>query len=302
MKRIIIIIMAIMLFVGAAVGCQPSDPPAEETKPSAEVADTTSAPEPSDSAAEPAPSESEADPVPITAEAFLAKPGIRISVQAGTVGDFVAQDFVGMENVDQFARYVDAITALSQDKVQGTIMDYGPALKVVQNNPDLVIMDDALTEENYAFGIKKGNDELLEAVNAALKTLSDDGTLQEIFDKYINDEEGAGDNIDFNKGAANGELIMGTESGFAPYEMRKGDQVIGIDVEIMAAVAKSMDKELVIEDMNFDSLIPAVQSGKIDIIAAGLTVTEARKEEIDFSDDYVVGAKQVLVVKAADLN
>jgi polar amino acid transport system substrate-binding protein len=70
----------------------------------------------------------------------------------------------------------------------------------------------------------------------------------------------------------------------------------------MAAVAKSMDKELVIEDMNFDSLIPAVQSGKIDIIAAGLTVTEARKEEIDFSDDYVVGAKQVLVVKAADLN
>ena len=69
--------------------------------------------------------------------------------------------------------------------------------------------------------------------------------------------------------------------------MRKGDQVIGIDVEIMAAVAKSMDKELVIEDMNFDSLIPAVQSGKIDIIAAGLTVTEARKEEIDFSDDYV---------------
>ncbi|NMA18488.1 MAG: transporter substrate-binding domain-containing protein [Clostridiaceae bacterium] len=302
MKRIIIIFMAFLLMVGAAVGCQPSNPPAEETKAPAEVAKTTSAPEPSDSTTKPAPSESEEAPAPMTAEAFLAKPGIRISVQAGTVGDFVAQDIVGADNVDQFTRYVDAITALSQDKVQGTIMDYGPALKVVQNNPDLVIMDDALTEENYAFGIKKGNDELLDAVNAALKTLSDEDMLQDIFDKYINDEEGAGDNIDFNKGAANGVLIMGTESGFAPYEMRKGDQVIGIDVEIMAAIAKLMDKELVIEDMNFDSLIPAVQSGKIDIIAAGLSVTEARAKEIDFSDDYVVGAKQVLVVKAADLN
>ncbi len=237
--------------------------------------------------------------MPETAEAFLAQDGIRVAVQAGTIGDLIAQDMLGADNVDQYHLYVDAITAVKQNKVQGAIMDLGPAEKFLQANPDLMIYDDELTEENYAFGIKKDNKELLDAVNEALAELSASGELKRIFDKYVNDEPGAGDDIDLNKGAS-GKLIMGTESGFPPYEMRKGDTVVGIDIEIMAAVAKAIDKELVIEDMQFDSLIPAVQSGKIDIIAAGLTVNEERKKEIDFSDDYVIGAKQVLVVKRGD--
>jgi polar amino acid transport system substrate-binding protein len=237
--------------------------------------------------------------MPETAEAFLDQDGIKVAVQAGTIGDLIAQDMLGADNVDQYHLYVDAITAVKQNKVQGAIMDLGPAEKFLQANPDLMIYDDELTEENYAFGIKKDNKELLDAVNEALAELSASGELKRIFDKYVNDEPGAGDDIDLNKGAS-GKLIMGTESGFPPYEMRKGDTVVGIDIEIMAAVAKAIDKELVIEDMQFDSLIPAVQSGKIDIIAAGLTVNEERKKEIDFSDDYVIGAKQVLVVKRGD--
>ncbi|HZK28890.1 MAG TPA: transporter substrate-binding domain-containing protein [Clostridia bacterium] len=236
--------------------------------------------------------------MPDTAESFLRKENLKIAVQAGTVGDFLAQELVGENNVDQYQRYVDAISAVKQGKVNGAIMDLGPAQKIVETNPDLKIFNDALTEENYAFGIKKGNTNLVEAVNAALSNLSESGELQAIFDKYINGEEGAGDDIDLNVDAKGGKLIMGTESGFAPYEMRKGDTVVGIDVEIMAAVAKAMDKELVIEDMQFASLIAAVHSGKIDIIAAGLTVTDERQESIDFSRDYVVGAKQVLVVKS----
>lgn len=237
------------------------------------------------------------DDFPATAAAFLEQEGIKLSVQMGTVGDWLAQDLVGEDNVDQYHQYVDAISALKTGKVQGTVMDLGPAQKIVAVNTELFIYDDALTEENYAFGLKKGNTELLDAVNAALKDLLDSGELQAIFDKYINEEEGAGDDIDFNVGAAGGKLIMGTESGFPPYEMRRGDDIVGIDVEIMAAVAKAIDKELVIEDMQFNSLTSAVDSGKIDIIAAGLSVTEERAKEIDFSDDYVIGAKQVLVVK-----
>ncbi len=300
MKRIIIIILAGLLAVSLLAGCQ------TKTGGSATEPEMTSGtpPESQSGTEQGEPSENPAESAPpkfAKPEDFLAQKDIRLAVQAGTVGDWIAQDFVGADHVDQYAHYVDAITALMQDKVQGAIMDYGPALKIVKDKPELVIMEDALTEENYAFGIKKGNSDLLEAVNASLKKLSKEGKLQAIFDKYINEEEGAGDDIDFNKGAAGGQLIMGTESGFAPYELKKGDKIIGIDVEIMAEVAKSLDKELVIEDMNFDSLIAAVQSGKIDIIAAGLTVTDDRKKEIDFSDDYVIGAKQVLVVKAADL-
>jgi polar amino acid transport system substrate-binding protein len=286
MKRIMIFALTAFLALGLLVSCSSSG--GSETK---EKKAETEAAKAVDEAAT-----SDADP-----EEFLKKENIRIAVQAGTVGDFVAQDYVGEDNVDQFARYVDAITAVVQDKAQGAIMDLGPAQKIVAKQPTLVILNAPLTVENYAFGLKKGNSELLSSINEALKEYSDDGTLQKIFDKYINEEEGAGDDIDMNVGAAGGKLVMGTESGFAPYEMLKGDKVIGIDVEIMALIAKSLDKELVVEDMQFDALIPAVVSGKIDVIAAGLTVTEERKESIDFSDDYVVGAKQVLVVKADDL-
>lgn len=274
MKKTLILILLMTLLVSA---CSPATP--TETTTTGSDAPSTNMPE--------------------TAEAFLAQEDIKVSVQAGTIGDIIAQEMVGEENVDQYQRYVDAITAVNQNKVQGAIMDLGPAQKFLAQNQDLFIYDDALTEENYAFGIKKDNTELLDAVNAALAELSESGDLQKIFDKYVNDEPGAGDNIDLNTSAPS-KLIMGTESGFPPYEMRKGDTVVGIDVEIMAAVAKALDKELVIEDMQFNSLIPAVQSGKIDIIAAGLTVSDERKKEIDFSDDYVVGAKQVLVVKKGD--
>ncbi|MBQ4470458.1 MAG: transporter substrate-binding domain-containing protein, partial [Synergistaceae bacterium] len=150
---------------------------------------------------------------------------------------------------------------------------------------------------------KKGNTELVEKVNKALAEIKADGTLDKIFEKYL-----AGDymttvkpeNIDFNKGAKGGKLFVGTEAGFAPYELRVGTSFIGIDVEMCAAIAKKLDRELVIENMNFDALPMAVSTGKVDIICAGITVTDERKENMDFSDNYVVGAKQVALVRADD--
>ena len=67
-----------------------------------------------------------------------------------------------------------------------------------------------------------------------------------------------------------------------------------------AAIAKKLDRELVIENMNFDALPMAVSTNKVDMICAGITVTEERKENMDFSDNYVIGAKQVAVVRADD--
>ncbi|MCI9355210.1 MAG: basic amino acid ABC transporter substrate-binding protein [Firmicutes bacterium] len=92
-------------------------------------------------------------------------------------------------------------------------------------------------------------------------------------------------------------LIMATNAEFPPYEFYEGGDVVGIDVEIARAVAESMGKELHVEDMAFDSIIPALLSGKADIGAAGMTVTEDRKASVDFTDTYVK-ASQVIIVKA----
>ena len=91
-------------------------------------------------------------------------------------------------------------------------------------------------------------------------------------------------------------LIMATNAEFPPYEYYEGDKVVGIDAEIAAAIAADMGYTLVIEDMAFDSIIAAVQSGKADIGAAGMTVREDRLKSINFSVPYTT-ASQVIIVK-----
>ena len=97
--------------------------------------------------------------------------------------------------------------------------------------------------------------------------------------------------------AAGGQLIMATNAEFPPYEYREGDQIVGIDADIAAAIAEELGMELVIEDMQFDSIIAAVQSGKADIGVAGMTVTEDRLATVNFSTPYTQAA-QVIIVKS----
>ncbi len=92
------------------------------------------------------------------------------------------------------------------------------------------------------------------------------------------------------------KIVMATNAAFPPYESVEGSEIVGIDPEIAKLIADDLGKELVIEDMAFDSIIAAVQTGKADIAMAGMTVTEDRKQNIDFSDPYTEAA-QVIVVK-----
>ena len=87
--------------------------------------------------------------------------------------------------------------------------------------------------------------------------------------------------------AAGGTLTMATEATFPPYEFLRGQEIAGIDVEICRAVAERLGRDFRAENMDFDSVIPAVISGKADLAAAGITVTEDRRKNVDFSVPYV---------------
>lgn len=91
------------------------------------------------------------------------------------------------------------------------------------------------------------------------------------------------------------KLVMATEATFPPYEFREGDKIVGIDVDIAGAIAKELGRELVVEDTKFDSVIPAVQAGKADLAASGITITEDRKKTINFTIPYVEAAQVILV-------
>ena len=94
-----------------------------------------------------------------------------------------------------------------------------------------------------------------------------------------------------------GKLIMATNAAFPPYEYIEGNEVVGIDAEIAAAIAEKLGLELEIQDMEFDSIIESVKSGKADIGLAGLTVTDERKEAVNFTDSYATGVQVIIVTE-----
>lgn len=96
-------------------------------------------------------------------------------------------------------------------------------------------------------------------------------------------------------------LVMATNAEFPPYEFYEGGEVVGIDAEFAAAIAEKLGMELKIEDMAFESVVASVESGKADFGAAGLTITEERKQQVDFSDTYYTGRQVIIVAEDSDI-
>ena len=163
----------------------------------------------------------------------------------------------------------------------------------------LKILDTEYAVEDYAICIAKENTELLDKINAALGELTEDGTAQAIVDKYI---EGKENNLVFQENAdGKEELHMATNAQFPPYEYYDGDKVVGIDAEMASAIADKLDMKLVIDDMDFDAIITAVQTGKSDMGMAGMTVTEDRLKNINFSNTYATGIQSIIVPEDSEI-
>ena len=97
-------------------------------------------------------------------------------------------------------------------------------------------------------------------------------------------------------GKKDNQLVMVTEAGFAPYEYYENGEIVGVDIDIAKEIAKYLGKELIIKDVSFDSIINEVKSGKSDFGAAGISYTEERAKEVDFTIDYSI-SKHVIIVK-----
>lgn len=151
-----------------------------------------------------------------------------------------------------------------------------------------------LTSEEYAFGVDKTQPELLEQVNAFIAKIQEDGTLEEIFDKYF----GGGEPTPVESAAydeSKDQLVVATNAEFEPFEYMKGDNYLGVDMEVAALLAEELDKELVINNMSFDAVCLSVGQQKCDIAMAGLTVSEDRKEYVTFSDSYYQASQRLIV-------
>ncbi|MBS5404416.1 basic amino acid ABC transporter substrate-binding protein [Enterocloster sp.] len=129
----------------------------------------------------------------VTEDSEIASPddlkGVIVGVQLGTTGDIYVSDLeADGTTVERYSKGFEAVQALSQGKIDAVVIDGEPAKTFVAETEGLKILEESFTDEEYAIAVKKGNTELLEKINGALKTLKDNGTLDEIVAKYIKAE------------------------------------------------------------------------------------------------------------------
>ena len=129
----------------------------------------------------------------VTEDSEIASPddlkGVIVGVQLGTTGDIYVSDLeADGTTVERYSKGFEAVQALSQGKIDAVVIDGEPAKTFVAETEGLKILEESFTDEEYAIAVKKGNTELLEKINGALKTLKDNGPLDEIVAKYIKAE------------------------------------------------------------------------------------------------------------------
>ncbi len=156
-----------------------------------------------------------------------------------------------------------------------------------------------LTEEEYAFGVVKSDPQLLADCNKIVKEIMDDGTFDEICNKYFGD--GTPTPVtSAAEDASKDQLLVATNAAFEPFEYTEGDKYLGIDMEIAALLAQKLGKELVIKNMDFDSVCLSVGQEKADIAMAGLTVKPDREEYVTFSESYYIASQRIIVKEGDD--
>lgn len=157
------------------------------------------------------------------------------------------------------------------------------------------VIDVELTQEEYAFGVDKNQPELLESVNSYIDEIQSNGTFEEICNRYFGDgtpQAVTSAVLDDSKD----QLVVATNAAFEPFEYTQGDSYYGIDMEIAAALADYLGKELVIQNMDFDAVCLSVGQQKCDIAMAGLTIKEDRKEYVNFSNSYYAASQKLIVL------
>jgi polar amino acid transport system substrate-binding protein len=105
-----------------------------------------------------------------------------------------------------------------------------------------------------------------------------------------------------NKGPSDDTIIVGTSADNPPYEYIENEKVIGFDIDLANAIAEEMGKKILIKNMEFSALIPALNSGHVDMIIAGISTNEVRAEQVDFSDAYATSSVSVLTLKDKGIN
>jgi len=182
----------------------------------------------------------------------------------------------------------DAVLAMKKNKADAFVFDKNSLKYVLLRNEEFMLLPDRIDRVDIAIPIKKGNVMVKNEINGIIRQLQEEGTLAEMYSKWFEENWGTPPPLPVLKTqGTNGVLKMGTCSLTEPFAFVYNKQLAGHDIELGYRIAHALDKKLEITDMTFEAMIPALESGRIDIAIANYYLIEDEAAQIDFSIPYM---------------
>jgi len=219
----------------------------------------------------------------------------RIGVLMGSAHESYATKTYLQATILQYKSPADVILAVKTGKVDAALYDAEPLREIFKQDESLGLLGESLFSFDVGVGFNKKNSALKDRFNTFLAKAKSDGTYQDMVDRWM--IKGKTTIPLIKAGNVNGVLVVGVSDAGLPFTIVKDNQLVGFDIELVKRFAASEGRDIKFSNMDFSSLISAVSSGKADMIASSIYVTEERKKQIDFSNAYYEMETNVFALK-----
>jgi len=221
--------------------------------------------------------------------------GKEFAIPTGTVVDQLVRSKFPDARFKYYNSVMDSALAVKSGKAAAAAYDEPILRNIASRNPDLKVLPEPITIDEYGFAVRLGDQALKDAIDAEVAELRQNGGYQEMMNRWLPARgepgpmpvlpEGTGEVLRFGTAAITEPL--------AYYDANR--KVVGFDVEIATRVAARLGRRLEIVDMEFGAMIPALVAGKVDFIGACITITPERAKGVLFSESYYTGGISALV-------
>ncbi|MBW1817153.1 MAG: ABC transporter permease subunit [Deltaproteobacteria bacterium] len=222
----------------------------------------------------------------ITNLAMLAG-GKTFAVPTGTVADqFVYRRFPDAK-IEYYNSVLDCALAVLGGKADAAVYDEPILKNIAAKNEGLIVLPELLQGDNYGFAVQIDNIPLKTAIDETLAALKSNGAYDDMMKRWFPVKGAPAPMPGIDLSGGNGILRFGTAAVTEPMSFHDANRnIVGFDVEFAARVALKLGKRIEITDMEFGAMLPALISGKVDMIGAGLSITEERAKKVLFSESY----------------
>ncbi|UNC92455.1 transporter substrate-binding domain-containing protein [Candidatus Contubernalis alkaliaceticus] len=218
------------------------------------------------------------------------------AVPTGTVADELVLSKFPNAEFQYYNTVLDCALAVKSEKADAAAYDEPILKNIAAKNSGLKVLPDMITYDNYGFAVELTNEELKKVIDEVVSELKADGTYDDMMSRWLPETGDPAPMPEIELTGTKGTLKYGTAAITEPFSFIDGSQKeVGFDIELAMYIAQRLEMDLEIMNLDFGGLIPALTSGKVDMIGACITITEERAKSVLFSEPYYVGGIAALV-------